>query len=84
MTPIAYLLTHKGEAALSFHPMSDDFVPSVWDCKDAGPLTVAEATNVLSTHGKCGADCHISRTARKVRARLIDAPTVRAKAFRTR
>lgn len=83
VTPITYALTGKGKRAeLSYHPMSDNFVPSVWDCADAGPLTMSEANSVLTSHGtgkgKCGSDCRISRTARKVRALQIDAPTVRA------
>lgn len=51
---------------LGYHPMTDDwrFVP--WDCTDPGPLTLAEATNVWSTHNGCGSGCVISATARKV------------------
>lgn len=67
--PIEYLLTRKGESATNA-PASQ------WDCTDHGPLTVAQARDVLRTHGECG--CRISRTARKVRARMIDAPTVRS------
>jgi len=82
--PIAYLLTSKAERALAgdYHPMSEEWVPSMWACADSGPLTPAEAADVLRTHGQCGAECRIGRTARKVRARLIDAPTVRTSAFR--
>lgn len=87
-SPIPFQLTDKGvekgkaKRTLGYHPMTDDWRISPWDCKDPGPLTVAEALNVLTTHGDCGDECRISRTARKVRARVIDAPTVRAKAFR--
>lgn len=88
--PIAYQLTEKGKRAkartLGYHPMTDEWRISPWDCADPGRLTVAEARNVLTQHGpdKCGQVCTITRTARKVMARLIDAPTVRAKAFRIR
>jgi hypothetical protein len=73
--PIEYLLTRKGEHAAGT-------APSRWDCTDHGPLTTAEALDVLRTHGGCGPECRISRTARKIRARLIDAPTVRASVAR--
>jgi len=84
--PIAYLLTAKGKRAtttrtLGYHPMTDDWRITPWDCTDPGRLTIAEARNVLETHGKCGSGCYISRTARKVLASRIDAPTVRARAF---
>ncbi|MBF6358448.1 hypothetical protein IU449_28535 [Nocardia higoensis] len=83
---IPYLLTEKGRKAktrtLGYHPMTDDWRISPWDCADPGALTPAEAANVLTTHGDCGPSCRISVTARKVRARLIDAPTVRTSAFR--
>lgn len=79
---IPYLLTRKAEHALSHHPMSEDWVPSPWDCADPGPLTVTEATEVLADHEHCGPSCRISRTARKVRATWADAPTVRARAVR--
>ena len=77
---IPYLLTRKAERTLSFHPITDDMVPSPWDCADAKPLTASEARDVLTMHGKH--TCPVSRTARKELARLIDAPTVRASAFR--
>lgn len=84
--PIGYRLTGKGVlAARGHHPMADNWVPSPWDCRDSGPLTPAEAADVLKTHGPghdCDAECRIGRTARKVRARLVDAPTVRRNAFR--
>jgi hypothetical protein len=67
---IGYLLTPKGER---------ETVPaSRWDCTDHGPLSVAQAMDVLRTHSACGKECRISRTARRVRARVIDAPTVRS------
>lgn len=84
--PIAYRLTGKAVlAGRGNHPMSDNWEPSVWDCRDSGPLTPAEAADVLTGHGPghdCDDECRIGRTARKVRARLIDAPTVRTAAFR--
>ena len=66
---------------LGYHPLTDDWRVVPWACNDPGRLTVAEAKNVLSTHGQHGPDCVISRTARKVLARLVDAPTVRTSAF---
>jgi hypothetical protein len=69
--PISYLLTPKGERATG--PASQ------WDCTDHGPLSVAQARDVLRTHNTCGKECRISRTARRVRARVIDAPTVRTR-----
>ncbi|MGW0163540.1 hypothetical protein ACWDUN_29885 [Mycobacterium sp. NPDC003323] len=74
----------KPTRTLGYHPMTDDWRITPWDCTDPGRLTVAEARNVMESHGKCGSDCLISRTARKVLASRIDAPTVRAKAFRIR
>jgi hypothetical protein len=71
--PITYLLTAKGERAAVPAPR--------WDCTDHGPLTVAQALDVLRTHSTC--DCRISRVARKVRAQVIDAPTVRSQTPRT-
>ncbi|MEV0344058.1 hypothetical protein AB0H49_34115 [Nocardia sp. NPDC050713] len=82
--PIPFALTAKGKRVIAFHPIDDQMKPSPWDCADAGPLTVAESAEVLTTHGQCGSECRISRTARKVRARLIDAPTVRAHTIRIR
>ena len=67
---IGYLLTPKGERATG--------PASRWDCTDHGPLSVAQALDVLHTHSTCGKECRISRTARRVRARVIDAPTVRS------
>ena len=63
---------------LGYHPLTDDWRVVPWDCTDPGALTIAESRNVLTTHGKCGPECRISRTARKTLARLVDAPTVRA------
>lgn len=67
MTQIAYSLTSKAERALG-----------QWDCTDHGPLNVTEAMDAYRTHGEHGPECRIGRAARKVRARLVDAPTVRA------
>lgn len=67
---VEYLLTPKGERAMNT-------TVSQWDCTDHGPLTVRQALDVLNTHGSHGRECRISRTARKVRARVIDTPTVR-------
>ena len=77
---IPYLLTRKAERALSFHPINEDMVPSPWDCADDKPLNVREAREVLAMHGNHR--CPVSRTARKTLARLIDAPTVRARVYR--
>lgn len=79
--PIPFRLTRKGWGTKGYHPMSDDWVPSPWDCSDSGALTVRESLTVLREHATCGPECHISRTARKVRARLIDAPTVRSSVY---
>jgi len=67
---ISYLLTPKGERA--------NGPATRWDCTDHGPLSVAQAVDVLRTHGGHGPECRIGRTARKVRARVINAPTVRS------
>lgn len=53
---------------LAYHPLTDDWRVSPWACNDPGPLTRAEALNVLTTHGKCPVTCLIARTARKVLA----------------
>lgn len=71
--PIPFQVTPKGQRAA---------LGRRWDCTDHGPLTVAEANDVLITHGSCGAECRIGRTARRVRALFIDAPTVRASVAR--
>lgn len=78
--PIPYELT--GRALLAAHPVTDALVPSVWDCADTGGLTVREALDVLHGHDRCGPRCEIAKTARRVRARVIDAPTVRTAAHR--
>lgn len=66
---IAYVLTEKGRRpvrTLAYHPLSDDWRVFPWDCRDPGSLTEAEACNVLGTHGACGPECRISRTARNM------------------
>ncbi|MGW5388189.1 hypothetical protein [Nocardia sp. NPDC003963] len=70
---------------LGYHPLTDDWRPSPWDCTDPGRVTIAEARNILTTHGpdkpSCGQECAIYRSARKALARLVDAPTVRTSVY---
>lgn len=68
-------------ATLGYHVLTDEWLVIPWQCSYPGRLTVAEANNVLKTHGKHSKSCRIARTARKTLARLIDAPTVRANPF---
>ena len=68
-------------ATLGYHYLTDEWLVIPWQCSYPGRLTLAEARNVLAEHEGHGKDCRIARTARKTRARFIDAPTVRARAF---
>jgi hypothetical protein len=68
-------------ATLGYHVLTDEWLVIPWECSYPGRLTVAEARNVLATHKDHPPSCRIGRTARKVLARLVDAPTVRMQAF---
>lgn len=68
-------------ATLGYHVLTGQWLVIPWQCSYPGRLTIAEARNVHRTHKGHGKDCRIERTARKMLARLIDAPTVRAQAF---
>lgn len=67
-------------ATLGYHVLTDEWLTIPWDCSYPGRLTIAESRNVLKTHEAHGKTCRIRRTAKRVLARLIDAPTVRAQA----
>lgn len=68
-------------ATLGYHALTNDWLVIPWDCSYPGRLTVAESRNVLKTHDVHGKPCRIRRTAKRVLARLVGAPTVRAQAF---
>jgi hypothetical protein len=68
-------------ATLGYHVLTDEWLVIGWECSYPGRLSIAESRNVLRTHDIHGKSCRIRRTAKRVLARLIDAPTVRAQAF---
>jgi hypothetical protein len=59
-------LLRRKPRTLAYHPMTDDWRITPWDCYDPGPLTLAEARNVLKSHSQCGTECVIGRTARTI------------------
>lgn len=70
---------------LGYHPMTDEWRISPWDCTDPLPLTVPEARTVLDEHANHVGQCVITRTAlatmRRHRLAQIDAPTIAAHPF---
>lgn len=64
--------------SIRYHVLTDDWRIWPWDCDDPGPLTVAEAHNVLGIHGpgpgKCGRVCVIAQVADSVLARAGQFP----------
>lgn len=62
LTNLARSVVPTRRRTLGYHPMTDTWRISPWDCTDPGALTVREAHNVLGLHARCR--CRISRTAR--------------------